>query len=117
MVALRVAERPLATECQQEAGWKVSRWLRILLTEVELRQLERPVSQSRAPSRAFLVFDAIQAGLGNPNLREVQGRRAKKERDLVPERLILTPRTASSKTKSSTWKLLFSKPNCAPADQ
>ncbi len=84
MVALRVAERPLTTERQEMGRKELNGWLRIHLTQAELRQLERAVNHSGAPSRAFLIFEAIQAGLRNTNLREAQGRRVKKVNLRVP---------------------------------
>ncbi len=61
--------------------------LRILLNDAELRQVERAVAESGAPSRSFLVFEAIRFGLLNANASAVSGRRRERIDLRVPYKM------------------------------
>jgi len=60
----------------------------VMLSEAELRSLEEAVEESGAPIRkGFLVFEAIQAGLPNPDNTKVHGDRNRKVNFWLPRKL------------------------------
>ena len=62
--------------------------LYVMLGEAELRSLEEAVEESGAPIRkGFLVFEAIQAGLANPDNTKVHGDRTCKVNFWLPRKL------------------------------
>lgn len=62
--------------------------VRLLLTDTEIKELDRAVAESGAWSRSLVVAEAIQAGLSNFDSRLAQERRSRRVDVRLPTRLI-----------------------------